>query len=237
MKKVNNIAVVLSAGSGTRMGNTLLPKQFLSLSMKPIFIMTLEKVLKVGLFDKIVLVINEKWIEYVNQLLENYSICLKNIDIVYGGSERLDSINNAIEFVEKNYLYNDPVIVFFDSVRPFISDRIIENSVKYANQYGVAVAGIGVKDTIYEFSSENINSVISRDKLVSGQAPDSFKLSILKECFNKLTEDTKRSITGTIQICLLNGYVAYVYPGDENNFKITTKSDYMLAKILSRNFE
>lgn len=237
MKKINNIAVILSAGSGTRMGNTLLPKQFLSLSMKPIIIITIQRILKASLFDRVILVVNKNWIKYVNQLLENYSINLHNIDIVCGGSERLDSIDNALEFVKKNYLYDDPVIVFFDSVRPFVSDEIIENSVKYACEYGVAVAGVGVKDTVYELSNKNINSVIPRDSLISGQAPDSFRLSILNECFKALTEEAKKNITGTIQICLLNGYDAYVYPGDENNFKITTKSDYMLAKILSRNCE
>lgn len=231
---LNNIAVILGAGFGKRMGNDILPKQFLTLSMKPIILLTLEKIINSSLFDKIILVIHKDWKIYTEEILSNYNINQQNIDICFGGKERLDSIVNTINYLDKNYNCNNSYIVFFDAVRPFISKKIISNAIKYAKLYNVAVAGVSPKDTVYTIDDSNTLGLLNRNQIVCGQAPDSFKYEILKQSIFALKEEDKLSLTGTIQICIKNGYQAYVYDGDDRNIKITTKNDYELAKIINK---
>ena len=62
------------------------------------------------------------------------------------------------------------------------------------------------------------------------QAPDSFKISILYKALNSLTEEEKKIITGTAQICVLKHIPVYTIPGDIRNIKITTPEDIKIAE-------
>ena len=72
-----NIAIILSAGIGSRMKNDL-PKQFIEIDNKPIFIYTLEKF--INQVDKIILVINTDFKDLYNYYLDKFNI--KNINLV-----------------------------------------------------------------------------------------------------------------------------------------------------------
>ncbi|EAI1565250.1 IspD/TarI family cytidylyltransferase [Campylobacter coli] len=237
MKKSKNIAVILAAGSGKRMGKTVLPKQFLSLSMKPIILLTLERTLKSDLFDQIILVVNKDWEEYTKQILCNYKISLDKLSIVIGGGERIDSLNSAVSLLESQNSHEDSIVVVLDAVRPFITKKILSDSIFYAKKYGVAVAGVEAKDTIYNIKENFVDDIPHRHLLINGQAPDSFKFKILKKSIDKMQDYEKKVITGTVQICYLQGYDVYVFNGDERNIKITTSIDYDIAKIIERGWK
>ncbi|TKX32194.1 IspD/TarI family cytidylyltransferase [Campylobacter aviculae] len=237
MKKIYSIAIILAAGSGKRMGNVILPKQFLTLSTKPIILITLERIIKSKLFEKIVLVINSYWHEYVLQILNNYNVNMNDIELVFGGEERIDSIQNALSYLDQNYICENSSIVVFDAVRPFITSKLMFDALEYARKYGVAVAGIEAKDTIYGIKNNQVDYIPCRKLLVNGQAPDSCKFTILKKSINQLNKIEKEMVTGTAQICYLKGYNVYIFKGDERNIKITTKIDYMVAKIIEKEWQ
>lgn len=71
-----------------------------------------------------------------------------------------------------------------------------------------------------------------RDKIYHGQAPDSFKFSIIYNALKSLTSDEKQSITGTAQICAKNNIKVHTFLGNEKNIKITTIIDLFLAKAI-----
>ena len=58
-----NIALILAAGSGTRMGNTSKPKQFLPIYNKPLIVHTIEAFEMHEDIDMIVVVTNESYID------------------------------------------------------------------------------------------------------------------------------------------------------------------------------
>ena len=60
-----NIALILAAGSGTRMGNTSKPKQFLPIYNKPLIVHTIEAFEMHEDIDMIVVVTNESYIDSV----------------------------------------------------------------------------------------------------------------------------------------------------------------------------
>ena len=82
-------AGILAGGTGTRMGISNMPKQFLDLGNKPIIIHTIEKFLLEPEIEKIVVGVHEDWISHAEDLVEEYISTFKDrIIIVAGGSDR-----------------------------------------------------------------------------------------------------------------------------------------------------
>ncbi len=230
-----NYAVILASGSGTRMKNISIPKQYYEINNIPIFIYTLTNILETNLFDKIYLAINKEYLDLVNNYIEKFidNSYFNNISIVFGGKERIDTIHNVIKEIEKNKIEKDDIIVIHDAVRPFITKEILENSVNGAKKHGAVVASVPAEDTmLISGDGEIIDNIPNRKTLYRGQAPDSFNLTLLIELENKLNEKDKNIITGTSQICTLNDYPIKMIPGDPINFKITTDSDLEMAKSI-----
>ena len=67
-----NFGGILAGGSGTRMGKTDLPKQFLSLGQKPIIIHTIEQFLISTNIDEIVVAVPQNWISYTADIINRY---------------------------------------------------------------------------------------------------------------------------------------------------------------------
>lgn len=218
-------AIILAGGKGKRMGSKI-SKQYIELKGKPILYYTLTKFINCKEIDNIVLVLPKDEIEYCTKsILEKYS--LKVDKIVEGGKERQDSVYNALNEIE-----NSDIVLIHDGARPFVSNKIIEDGIKFARLYGAAAPGVTPKDTIKVkdesgFSKETPN----RNTLVSIQTPQVFKLDIIKECHKKVKNDKIAVTDDTMVIEMYNNKV-YLYEGDYTNIKVTTPEDLILAEKL-----
>ena len=65
-------AEILAGGKGTRMGNTEMPKQFLTIGNKPIIVHTLEAFLLNSDFKKIIITTPNQWIQHTKDLIVKY---------------------------------------------------------------------------------------------------------------------------------------------------------------------
>ena len=226
---MKNFAVILAGGIGQRMGESL-PKQFIKLSGCPIIILTIRRILSVLEFDKIIIVIHPDWKQYLQNQIEEYQISTEKIIITSGGKERLDSIKNSLKQIMLISNSPDDIVVICDAVRPFVSKEILQNSIKMSRSHGACVCALPAIDTMLYVENNIITSVPLRKNIFHGQAPDSFQVSILNEALNSLTEDEKKIITGTAQICVLKHIPVYTIPGDIKNIKITTPDDIKIAE-------
>ena len=93
-----NIALILAAGSGTRMGNTSKPKQFLPIYNKPLIVHTIEAFEMHEDIDMIVVVTNESYIDSVKVWCKQYDLG-KVKYVVAGGASRQISVYNGIKFL------------------------------------------------------------------------------------------------------------------------------------------
>lgn len=223
---------ILAGGTGSRMANHGIPKQFIELCGKPIIIRTIEKMLSVEAFDYLFIAIHPDYSDYLKDLLNNFGFSNnKKIKIVNGGKERIDSIQNVINGVSELSTSENDVIVMHDAVRPFVSVEILENSIKTASEYGACVAAVPAVDTMYVLDGNSfITGFPDRKTLFNGQAPDSFRLGILIKALNSLTDEERKIITGTVQICSAKGYKIKTIVGDYKNIKITTENDLAVAE-------
>lgn len=217
--------IILAGGKGKRMGSTV-SKQFIEIKGKPILYYTLKKFINNKNIGEIVLVLPEDEIEYCKkEVLEKYSI---NVDkIVKGGAERQDSVYNALKSLNKT-----DIVLIHDGARPIISDRIIDDGIKYAEIYGAAAPGVMPKDTIKIKDNKNFSvNTPDRNSLIAIQTPQVFKYEDILKC-HEMVRKNKDVVTDDTMVAEKYGYNVYLYEGEYTNIKITTPDDIILAERL-----
>lgn len=229
-------AEILAGGKGSRMGNTDMPKQFLTIGNKPIIIHTIEKFLLCTRIDKIIVTTPIQWMEHTLDIIKKY-IPLeihKKIHVCEGGNDRNESIMNGIKYIESKFGVNDEdIIITHDSVRPFLTYRIIEENIDMAIEYGATDTVVSAIDTIVESTdNDTISNIPRRDFMYQGQTPQSFNIKKLVELYNSLTEEEKTVLTDAAKIFVVKGEKVKLVRGELFNMKITTPYDLKLANAL-----
>jgi 2-C-methyl-D-erythritol 4-phosphate cytidylyltransferase len=228
---MKNAAIILAAGSGKRFGSET-PKQYIRLGGKKIIEYTIEAFEKNVLIDEICLVINLDYENDINELIQNNNF-KKVKKIISGGNERYDSSYNAIKAYENE---EDINLIFHDGVRPFVSQEIINNSIKALENYNAIDVAIESADTIIKIDDENtIDFIPKRAELRRGQTPQAFRLQTIKKA-----HDIARVQTNKIEftddcgmvVTYLKDEKIFVVNGESSNIKITHKEDLLLAEKL-----
>ena len=130
-------AAILAGGIGSRMGGTDTPKQFLDLGGKPVIIHTIEKFAINSKIDKIIVLTPQSFINHTNHLINEYIGDNEDIIVIEGGQTRNDTLINSVNYIDENFgIDDDSIIVTHDSVRPFVTHRIIEDNIEAAKRYG-----------------------------------------------------------------------------------------------------
>lgn len=220
-------AIVLAGGRGKRMGYTQ-SKQYIQINGKPILYYTLKQFINNDMVDNIILVVPEDEKDYCeNQVLNRYGLIVNKI--VAGGKERQDSVYNALSEIN----YSD-IVLIHDGARPFVSQKIINDSIKYAKLYKATAPGVMLKDTIKVKNENNFSiDTLERSSLVAIQTPQAFDFDLIYECHRKI-KDKGIIVTDDTSAVELLGNKVYIYEGDYTNIKITTPEDLILADYLVR---
>lgn len=226
--------VILAGGVGTRMGNVEKPKQFMELGGKPIIVHTIEKFIMNTEFCGILVLTPKQWIKHTEDLIRKYVAMDERVNVIEGGSTRNETIMNAIAHIErKGDLDEDTIIVTHDSVRPFLTHRIIEENIQYAKEYGACDTVIPATDTIVESKNHQLISAIpDRSQMYQGQTPQSFKAKHLKDIYESLTDEEKEILTDACKILVMKGENVHLVEGEESNIKITYPYDLRVAEAL-----
>ncbi len=226
-------AVILAGGTGSRMGSTDMPKQFLEIKGKPILNHTIEKFLPNPQFEKIIVLSPRAWIGHTKEIIRKYTGMSDRIAVIEGGSTRNETIMNAIAYIDKNdMLDDDTVIVTHDSVRPFVTHRIIEENIAAAREFGACDTVIPATDTIVEGDGTAITSIPDRRKMYQGQTPQSFKAKLLRDAYSALSADEKEILTDAAKILVMKGMQVRLVQGETYNIKITYPYDLKIARSL-----
>ena len=227
-------AAILAGGIGSRMGGTDTPKQFLTLGNKPVIVHTIEKFVINDKIDKIIVLTPKNFINHTNHLIDKYISDSDDIIVIEGGQTRNDTILNSINYINENYgIDEDSIIITHDSVRPFVTHRIIEDNILAAKKYGACDTVIPATDTIVEsINGTTIESIPVRDYYYQGQTPQSFNIKKLFNLINSLTEEESNILTDACKIFILKDEDVHLVDGDVTNIKITYPYDLKLANTI-----
>lgn len=226
---------ILAGGIGSRMNIADMPKQFLPLGEKPIIIHTLEKFILNDRIDQIYVGVHKNWLVHMEELAEKYlKTGFNRIHIVEGGTDRNSTIMNIVDAIEKEYgNSSDHYIITHDSVRPFITARIIEDNIDAVRKYNACDTVVEATDTIVLSRGEQLITEIPERRLMyQGQTPQSFQIDLLKETYEALTDEEKSILTDACKIFVTKELPVYMVRGEVSNLKITTVSDYKIAQAM-----
>ena len=220
-------AIILSGGRGKRLGAGI-SKQYVKLQGKPILQYTINQFMKNSMVDKIILVLPKDEIDYCKtNVIDKYG--LKIDKIVSGGSERSESVYNALTSIS-----NTDTVLIHDGARPFVSQQIINNAIKYSQNYKAAAPGVVPKDTIKVRGSNGFSKeTLERDKLVAIQTPQAFDYKMILEAHRKIRL-LGISVTDDTSVIEKIGKKVFLFDGEYNNIKITTADDLILGEYLAK---
>lgn len=132
-------AVIVAAGSGTRMGGVL-PKQFLKIGGRTILEMAARPFEKSQYVDNILVMTSQDFVALCEDICRRFA---KVSAVLPGGRERQDTVNAAMKHVPDGQL-----VLIHDGARPYVTERVIENVLRCAKSTGAAAAAVPCKDTI-----------------------------------------------------------------------------------------
>ena len=228
-------AGILAGGKGTRMGRTELPKQFLTIGTKPIIVHTIEQFIISNQIDRIIVATPENWKSYTEDIIEKYYPNDERINVVVGGNTRNETIINICKFIKEESKGGENIILTHDAVRPFITQRIINDNVKAMLDETVDAVDtvMPAYDTIVESSNNDIiTNIPIRDHMYQGQTPQTFRVNELMDTYNSLTDDEKAILTDAAKIYLLKNKKIRIVEGETFNMKVTTQYDLKLANAI-----
>lgn len=237
-------AAILAGGTGSRMGSVKKPKQYLMLGRKPVLIHTLEKFMIHPQFEEIVILCPEQWIHHTKKLMEKYiepgllNRETPKVRVTTGGLTRNETILKAIEFLEDQtgVPADEIFLVTHDSVRPFVTYRIIEDNIHFGMEYGACDTVMPATDTIVEsLNGSFLSKIPDRQNLYQGQTPQSFWAGKWKNLYCELPEEAKGKLPDALRVYTMMGEQVWMVKGEASNIKITYSFDYQIAENMVRN--
>ena len=222
------VALLMAAGSGTRLGAAL-PKQYLSLLGRPVIRHAAEALLREGLVEAIQPVVAEGEAVRVAGLLDGLPVR----PAVVGGAVRQASVRAGLEA-----LAGDPpdVVLVHDAARPVIGAGTVAALLAALGDHPGAIPAQPVADTLKAAADGRVERTVPRAGLFRAQTPQAFRFGALLDAHRRATEE----VTDDAALLEAAGLAVAVVPGSENNVKITYPGDVerveaaMLPRFLPR---
>ena len=217
-------AILLSGGVGTRLSSDM-PKQYIKVNNRMIIDYSLKTLLAAKCIDELVIVADDGWQPAVLDAVKESANADKFKGFAAPGRTRQLSIYNGMKLYE-DAKEND-LILIHDAARPNISCELLDTMAKCITGHDGVMPVIPMKDTVYLTGEDGrVASLVNRKLVVAGQAPEMFRYKAYLKANDKLIADGRMElINGSTEPAVLAGMDVITIPGDENNYKITTKAD------------
>lgn len=219
-------ALVPAAGSGRRFGGEL-PKQYLKAADKPLIEHALRALLAHPAIDGVVVALaadDPHWPGWA-------SLCGKPVVTCTGGAERADSVLAALRALPVD-VANDALVLVHDAARPNLRgediSRLIESASVGADG---AILAAPVRDTLKRASGDAIAHTEPRTALWRALTPQAFRRDLLLRALEAAIAD-QMIVTDEAMAIERLGLHPRLVEGREDNLKVTTPADLLLAEFL-----
>jgi len=221
MEEEKRVAIIVAAGSGSRMGSAL-PKQFHELAGIPLAI---HPGLKFREFDpemELIYVISIGSAQIWENLLQTYfptggwRLCM-------GGKTRYESVQNGV----KSILNKDSWVAIHDGARPFIEPSQLNEAFHQARTLGNAVFAAPAKDSLRQNLANGTSHFVDRSQFFYVQTPQIFQQKDLLPVYEQVPDPR---FTDDATVMELAGFQIHLFEGNYENIKVTTPEDWILAE-------
>ena len=219
-------AIIPASGLGKRFSDKS-DKAFISIAGRPMLAHTLAVFQDCPEIGEIILVVRRDQVPSAEELVREYGFS-KVKSVVIGGETRQDSVRNGLAQVSPEC----EIAAIHDGARPFVTCDIITASINAARSDGAAIVAVPVINTIKASpDGRYVAETLDREKLFAVQTPQTFKLSIIREAFDRAYAD---GFVGTDDASLVErlGMPVRIVQGSYENIKVTTPADMALAEAI-----
>lgn len=225
IKRLRCAALVAAAGSSTRMGGQ--DKLMEPLDGIPVLARTLMALQAAETVDEIIVATREEALMPISDLCHRYGIT-KCTKVVRGGESRVHSVYlAALEASPETKL-----LAVQDGARPLVSPALIDRVIAAAERCGAAAPAIPVKDTVKVAGKDGaVSHTLERSTLRAVQTPQVFEADLLKAALQSALDDGA-AVTDDCSAVERLGKVVFLVEGEEENLKITTPIDLLLAEAI-----
>jgi ribitol-5-phosphate 2-dehydrogenase (NADP+) / D-ribitol-5-phosphate cytidylyltransferase len=220
-------ALVLAGGSGDRFGAEM-PKQFVRLAGEPILARTIRVVAESGI-DQLVVVSHPSWVSDTREVIAALQLKLPTT-VVAGGVTRNESARNGLAALAAD---DDDIVLIHDAVRPLVPREVILRSIEpiLSGRAEATDTVIPSADTLVVVEDEAVVEIPERARFRRGQTPQTFRVSVIRRAYEAAAAagDLQATDDCTLVLRHVPGARILAVPGDEQNLKITTRTDMVLA--------
>lgn len=217
-------AVIVAAGSSVRMGSDKLKAM---LGSKTVLERTLEVFQRSPLVEEIVLVVRQERLEETAGLVREWGMT-KVGRVVCGGKTRAESALAGASEVNRRA----SLIAIHDAARPLVTEDVILRTVYAARDYKAAVPAIRSADTLKAVDDKGfVTGTVDRTCTVRVQTPQVFQADLIKGALTRAVQDGL-PVTDDCSAIELLGVRCKTVLGDEDNIKLTTPRDMVLAQAI-----
>ena len=220
-------AVIVAAGSSQRMGND---KIFTALGGLPVLVRSVRAFEENELVDEIIVVTREEKLEQVAELVKKYGLN-KVSKVILGGKTRVESCLAGVSEAH----HRAELIAIHDGARPLVTQAIIRDAIRAADEFYAAVPVVPSTDTLKLLDEKGVVAgSVDRETIFRVQTPQVFRADLIK---GALTEAMKRGlpVTDDCSAMELMGVKTHTVAGDEDNIKLTTPRDMVVAEAILKN--
>jgi 2-C-methyl-D-erythritol 4-phosphate cytidylyltransferase len=221
-----NFAVILpAAGKSSRFSVQKRKKPFVELKGRPVWVRAAEHFLNRDDVSQVLLVVSREDIDWVKEKFRA-NLAFMNIEIVEGGAERFESVQNALARVKTNVDF----VAVHDAARPLLVKEWVDTLFVQAEKSGAVIPAIAASDTLKRVGANHtITETVSREGLWRAQTPQVFRRQLLMDAFAR-----RGSLQATDESQLVEnlGHPVTIVEGWPMNIKITTFADFKMAEAL-----
>ena len=158
-------------------------------------------------------------------LVVGLTATMMGIEIVLGGDERWQSVENALA----KLLPSIEFVAVHDAARPLVTSNDFDRVLQAAREHGAAILGEPIHGTVKRTDADGwIEATVPRERLYQAQTPQVFRRDWLEAAYanRKQTHPTDDA-----QLVEAIGKRVYLVAGSRINLKITTQEDLRWAEV------
>lgn len=235
-------AIILVAGSGTRMGAGI-NKQLLTIGEQTITEITLRQFMGCQQIEQIVLVVSEMDLEAMTQLVGSLTdridqqvnqisyqeVAQVPISIVLGGAERVFSVANGVKALASDISH----VLVHDGARPFVTKSLLQRLVAALSVCPAAIPVLPSKDTLKIVRDLLVTQTLDRSEIYRTQTPQAFERQLLENMQGyMLSAPSRDGFTDDASIAEAMGISVHSVLGCEWNIKLTTPEDMVVGQAI-----
>lgn len=210
-------ALIVAAGSGTRLGGDL-PKQYRLLGGKPMLRRAVEALLCHSRIDRVRVVIGSDQEQLAREALARLDVG----PLISGGTERADSVRAGLQAI------GEGTVLVHDAARPFCPPEVIDRLLDALNKADGAVPVLPVADTLAKGDRE-LRGTVSRTQMLRVQTPQAFHV---EDLLFAMEEAGSAADTDESTVMQNAGLKVATVAGDEMLHKLTSPRDWERVEIM-----